>query len=100
MQIVRRKTRRDTNQTKSSDKMKTYSTHGRKSVQSETIKDAAGIFAARIARAEFGQCGDARTCKMDSYSQDGTYAEFSAFIGITRGNETTGRNINFSVRAA
>ena len=80
--------------------MKTYSTHGRKSVQSETIKDAAGIFAARIARAEFGKCGDARTCKMDSYSQDGTYAEFSAFIGITRGNETTGRNINFSVRAA
>jgi hypothetical protein len=80
--------------------MKTYSTHGRKSVQSESIKAAAEIFAARIARNEFGKRGDCRTCKMDSYSQDGTSADFSAFIGITRGNETTGRNINFSVLAA
>jgi hypothetical protein len=63
------------------------------------MKEAAAIFAARLARREFGKRGEARTCTIGSYSQDGTLGEFSAFIGLTKGNETTGRNVSFTVRA-
>lgn len=80
--------------------MNTYTSNGFKSVKSESIKEAAGIFANRAARRKYGKRGYARTCTMGSYSQDGSLAEFSAFIGYTSGqNETTGNNINFTVRA-
>jgi hypothetical protein len=77
--------------------MNTYHTHGRKIVHAETFTDAARIFSQRIARAEYGRRGDCRTCRAESYSKDGSRVEFSAFIGRTRGNETTGRNVMFTV---
>ena len=78
----------------------TYISNGFRSVQAETMKEAAAIFAKRAARKTYGSRGDVRTCNVGSYSQDGTLAEFSAFVGLTRGNETTGHNIQFTVRTA
>lgn len=34
---------------------------------------------------------------MGSYAQDLSFAEFSAFIGTTKGNETIGHNVSFTV---
>jgi len=78
--------------------MNTYHSNGFKSVKAESIAEAASIFAQRAARREFGPRGDVRTCNQGSYAQNGSCAEYSAFIGRTRGNETTGHNINFTVR--
>jgi hypothetical protein len=61
------------------------------------MREAASIFARRMARQQFGSRGDARTVLQGAHAQDGSLAEFSAFCGITRGNETTGRNFNFTV---
>ena len=79
--------------------MNTYTTNGCKSVTAESMKEAAQIFAQRMARKEFGKRGGCRTCTIEAYAQDGRLAEFSAFIGITRGHETTGHNVNFTVYA-
>jgi hypothetical protein len=80
--------------------MTKYITPDCKPVKADSIKEAAHIFARRMARREFGSRGDARTCTMGSYAEDGSLAEFSAFIGVTRGHETTGRNVNFTVHAS
>lgn len=77
--------------------MKTFLTPGRRPVKAETINEAAQLFAARMARAEFGKRGDCRTCTMGSYAGNGSMAEFHAFIGITKNHETTGHNVQFSV---
>jgi hypothetical protein len=77
--------------------MKTYHTHGRKPVLAETFEDAARIFAMREARDLYGSRGDCRTCTVGSYSTDGLVVQFSAFIGRTRGNVTTGHNVIFTV---
>ena len=77
--------------------MNSYHTHGRKPVLAETFTDAGRIFARREARDLYGPSGDCRTCRMGGYSTDGSAAEFSAFIGRTRGNETTGHNVLFTV---
>jgi len=77
--------------------MNTYHTHGRKIVHAETFGDAARIFATRMAHAEYGRRGDCRTCRVESYSKDGSRVEFSAFIGRTRGNCSTGHNVMFTV---
>jgi hypothetical protein len=61
------------------------------------------IFAERAARRQYGKSGYCRTCTQVAYSPDGTFAEFSAFIGHTpRGqrNETAGHNQSFVVYAA
>jgi hypothetical protein len=64
----------------------------------ESMHEAAEIFAARKARALFGRSGYARTCNLESYSQDGTLGEYNAFVGYSTGrNETTGRNVRFTV---
>ena len=56
------------------------------------------MFAAREARRAFGRSGYARTCVQGSYAQDGSFAEYNAFIGTKSGpNETTGRNVMFTV---
>lgn len=77
--------------------MTKFTTNGCKAVNAETIKEAALIFAQRMARREFGRKGDARTCTMGAYAQDGSLAEFTAFIGTTKGNSTSGRNVHFTV---
>lgn len=73
-----------------------YSSRGFRSVLAESMKEAAFIFARRLARKEFGKRGDVRTCELGSWAH--CLGEFSAFIGITKGAETTGHNVNFTVR--
>lgn len=51
----------------------------------------------RFARRRFGRNADVRTCSINSQTENGQSAEFSAFIGITSGNTTTGHNINFTI---
>ena len=81
--------------------MNKYTSNGFKSVKAESMTEAANIFANRAARRKYGKSGYSRTCTMGSYAQDGSLAEFSAFIGYTTGqNETTGNNINFTVYRA
>ena len=80
-------------------KMK-FKCNGYPDVVAESMSEAARIFAARAGRREFGNRAGVRTCVRQSYAQDGSLAEYSAFIGLTRGSETTGRNINFTVFAS
>lgn len=62
------------------------------------MHEAAQMFADRLARKEFGKRGYARTCTQNSYAQNGSFAEYNAFIGYRTGqHETTGRNVMFTV---
>jgi hypothetical protein len=80
--------------------MNTYRSPGHRDVTAADMKEAAEIFAARKARAAYGRAGYARTCNLESWSQDGTLGEFNAFIGVTTGqHETTGSNVFFTVYA-
>ena len=66
----------------------------------EGIREAAQIIAMRKAKAAYGRNGYARTCVLDSYSQDGSVAEFCAFIGYRSAPyETTGHSVRFTVTA-
>lgn len=67
-------------------------------VTAETMKDAAETIANRKARAAYGRRGYARTCNLESWSEDGSIGEFSAFIGYSSGQgETTGHNVRFTL---
>jgi hypothetical protein len=78
--------------------MNKYICHGFRSVNADSMSEAAQIFAGRSARQNYGRNGCCRTCTMGAYSQDGRLAEYSAFIGRKTGpNETTGHNIHFTV---
>lgn len=66
--------------------------------ETDDMKEAAEIIAGRKARAAFGRRGYARTCNLESWSQDGTIGEFNAFIGYsTAPHETTGHNVRFTL---
>lgn len=79
--------------------MKLYHCNGHRSVRAPGIRDAAKVFAAREARRAFGRRGLVRILYVDCCVEDGTLAEFEAFIGYASGfNETTGRNVRFTVR--
>jgi hypothetical protein len=83
--------------------MERYTCKTFNSVIADSMTAAAELFAGRAARREFGKSGYARTCNMGAYSQDGTLAEFSAFIGYTPKGEphtTQGHNYNFTVQTA
>ena len=80
--------------------MEKFTCRNFRGVSAESITDAARIFALRHARRCYGSSADVRTCTMGSYAQNGSCAEFSAFVGITRGSETTGHNISFTVHRA
>ena len=81
--------------------MSKYTCNGFKSVQVETINEAAEIFATRAAKRKYGRAAYCRTCTQQSYAQDMSLVEYSAFIGYTTGlNETSGNNIQFTVYAA
>jgi len=78
--------------------MKKYSTVGCRAIMAEGFKEAAEVFANRIARREFGKRGYARTCNQNSFSASGRFAAYNAFIGYpTNPGETSGYNINFIV---
>lgn len=75
-----------------------YTSSGFKNVTAETMTEAAVVFANRAAKRKYGGTAYCRTCTMGAYSENGSLAEFSAFVGYTTGrNETTGHNINFTV---
>jgi hypothetical protein len=75
-----------------------YYCNGFRSVRSDSIRDAAEIFAKRAARRAFGRRGYVRTMVEDSYTRNLSIVEFAAFIGYSTGrNETTGHNIRFTV---
>ena len=51
---------------------------------------AAGV----VARREYGRAAYVRTCRLDSWAQDGSSATYEAFIGVSDGSGgTVGRNI-------
>ena len=71
---------------------------GFRSVRSDSIRDAAEVFARRAARRAFGKRGIVRTLVEDSYTRNLSIVEFAAFIGYPTGrNETTGHNVRFTV---
>lgn len=78
--------------------MNTYTCTGFNRVKAESMREAAGVFASRAARRQYGRNGYCRTCTQGDYAENGSLAEYSAFIGYTTGlHETTGHNINFTV---
>lgn len=79
--------------------MNLYHCNGFRSVRASGILEAAEVFARRAARRAFGRRGLVRVLREDSYAPDYSMIEFEAFIGYPSGhNETTGRNIRFTVR--
>ncbi len=79
-------------------KLTLFRCNGFRSVRSDSIRDAAGVFAKRAARRAFGRRGIVRTLVEDSYTRNLSIVEFAAFIGYPTGpNETTGHNVRFTV---
>ena len=74
-----------------------YKTNGCNAVNANSMKEAAEIFAYRFARRTYGKNADVRTLNQNCYSVNGKTAEYNAFIGITKANETTGNNIHFVI---
>lgn len=67
-------------------------------ITTDDLREAAEIIANRKARALYGKTGYARTCTLESWSEDGKIGEFNAFIGYRTGlNQTTGRNVRFTL---
>lgn len=81
--------------------MSTYTCESHRPVAAQDMREAAEIFAGRKARKAYGRGGYARTCSLESWSRDDhTVGEYNAFIGYRTGrNETTGRNVRFTVYA-
>jgi hypothetical protein len=72
--------------------------NGHRSVRAAGIREAAKVFSLREARRAFGKRGLVRMLYVDCCTEDGSLAEFEAFIGYPSGrNETTGHNIRFTV---
>lgn len=79
--------------------MTLFHCNGYRAVRASGILEAAEVFARRAARRAFGRRGLVRVLREDSYAPDYSMIEFEAFIGYPSGhNETTGRNIRFTVR--
>ena len=74
-----------------------FTSSGLRAVFADGLGEAAAIFAARLARKSYGSRGNVRTLNVSSYASDNSLAEYSAFIGLTRGGETTGHTVNFTV---
>ena len=74
-----------------------FTSSGLRAVFADGLGEAAAIFAARLARKSYGSRGDVRALNVSSYASDNSLAEYSAFIGLTRGGETTGHTVNFTV---
>jgi hypothetical protein len=81
--------------------MNLYSSAHMRSVSADSMRDAAEIFANRLARKAYGRSAYARTLNLNSWSQDNTVGEYEAFIGYRTGpHETTGHNERFTVTLA
>lgn len=81
--------------------MKRYRADGFRTVKANDMKEAAGIFADRIARKK-GKRHLVRHVRLNSWSSDGTMGEYQAFIGVYDKKEktTSGNNELIIVRLA
>jgi hypothetical protein len=76
----------------------TYLCSGMRNVKAEGMREAAQIFADRMARRKWGKRGIAFSPNMGGYDPRMRFAEFTAFVGYKSGqSETTGSNIHFTV---
>jgi len=61
-------------------------------------RDAAWLFANRLAKREYGKRGYCHHVLMDCASTDGRYANYEAFIGVrVEGGATSGKNVWLAV---
>ena len=77
-----------------------YDRHGEPSCHREIVsaKDAAWLFADRLAKRTHGKRGYCHHVRMDGASTDGRYANYEAFIGVpAQGGGTNGKNVWLSV---
>lgn len=66
----------------------------------EGPKDAAKIFANRIAKQEFGKRGYCHHVRQDCWREDGAYVVYEAFVGVSvKGDQyaCSGRNVWLTV---
>lgn len=77
----------------------TYTCNKHRPVEAESPRDAARIFATRIARQLHGRSASAVTLVMDCRSPDGTVSEWCAFVGVQARGESgwVGSNARFKV---
>lgn len=61
---------------------KRFRSHGFRDVAAETISQAGQVFAARLAKREFGRRGYVRTFRADCWTADYAAATFDAFLGV------------------
>ena len=72
--------------------------HNREDV--DDIDDAAGIFAGRMARRDYGRSGLVAHCNREGWSEDFTSVHYSAFVGFTGEPgqiSFCGHNVHFTV---
>lgn len=75
-----------------------YTSAGHRPVDADSERDAAEIYALRKARAVFGGSARVAALHLNGWCGDGSFSEWSAFIGYPSGpRETTGRNVIFTV---
>jgi hypothetical protein len=78
--------------------MNKYTCEGMRPVLAESFTEAAQVFAARMARKNYGKKSNVGALRLDSHPPDHSYAIFDAFIGYRSGlNETTGHNVSLHV---
>ena len=46
-----------------------------------------------LARREYGKRGVCRSTNLESWTEDGSFQSYQAFIGLPDGNGVTGRNV-------
>ena len=80
--------------------MTTYRTGRCRPINADSAREAAEVFAGRLARRAYGRRGYARTLNCTAWSQDNTITEWQAFIGYRSGpSETTGSNEYFTIHS-
>jgi hypothetical protein len=69
--------------------MNTYSASGFHRVKATEMKEAAEIFANRLARKQFGRSGYCRICRLNSWDEQGRFGHYDIFIGYNGERGTT-----------
>ena len=61
--------------------MPRFSADGFREVTADSAREAARVFATRLARKKYGRAGYCRTLRLDSWTEDSKNHTFQAFIG-------------------